>query len=86
MIAGHITVIQQGIAINPAAIAPGNSVVPSALEMTTAGISAAIVGGWMNDSGESAAITTAESLAASEETELEGQIMTATGGIVAIER
>jgi hypothetical protein len=61
---------------------PGNSAVPSVLEMTTVGILTAIEGGWMIDTGESVAMTTAEISAASE---LEDQIMTATGGIVAIE-
>ena len=54
--------------------------------MTTAEILAGIEGGWMIDLGESVAMMTAEGPAALEETELEDQIMTATGGIVATKR
>lgn len=86
MIAGHITVIGRGMTTTRVVIAPGNSIVSSVLEITTEGIFAAIEEGWMIYIGESVAITTAESPAAFEETELEDQMITATGGIVAIER
>jgi hypothetical protein len=86
MIADHITVIDRGTTTDRVVIAPGNSIVSSVLEITTEGIFAAIEEGWMTYIGESVAMTTAESPAAFEETELEDRIMTAIGGIVAIER